>query len=87
MKASQEREAWEGGVRPFRASDWIGSVIACPHCGHLLKCTAADGPHLGADPSEGYRFDRYWILTLADGEKARMWEGRKGVVTQQAGIR
>lgn len=67
-------------LRAFEAADWIGSIITCPHCGNLLKCTKAEGPYLGFDPSEGFRLDRFWVLTLEDGETTRMWEDRKGVV-------
>lgn len=67
-------------MRAFVASDWLGALIACPHCGNVLKVTAAAGPYVGEDPSEGNRVDRWWDLTLEDGYHARMWEDRKGVV-------
>ncbi len=67
-------------MRPFEAADWLGGIIACPHCSQLLKVTKADGPYFGFDPSEGNRMDRFWILTLEDGASTRMWEDRKGVV-------
>ncbi len=67
-------------MRPFEAADWIGALIACPHCGRLLKAIKADGPYFGLDPSENYRSDRFWVLTLEDGETTRMWEDRKGVI-------
>lgn len=70
------------GVRSFQASDWLGAIIACPHCGQLLKVIQADGPYVGRDPSEGYRVDNWWRLTLEDGADTRMWEDRKGIVVE-----
>lgn len=67
-------------VRPFVAADWIGAIIACPHCGRLLKCIKAEGPYVGHDPSEHWRSDLWWRLTLEDGADTRMWEDRKGII-------
>lgn len=68
-------------MRPFVATDWIGAVILCPHCGQMLKVVKAAGPYIGRDPNEAYRQDRWWRLTFTDGADVRMWEDRKGVVT------
>ena len=67
-------------MRPFRRSDWMGARIRCPHCGKVLRVIDVEGPFVGEDPSEHCRVDRYWVLTLEDGNQARMWEDRKGVV-------
>lgn len=64
-------------VRPFQSTDFVGGMVACPHCGQVLKCVAAEGPYLGFQP--GFGLDRFWILTLSDGERCRMWEEGQGI--------
>jgi hypothetical protein len=91
-KKTEPLRSWPVGVvqegeklRPFRAEDWLGKRIRCPHCGRLLMVMKAEGPYLGNDPSENFRDDCYWVLTLSDGETARMWEDRKGVIEPVGG--
>lgn len=57
----------------------------CPHCGKLLDITEADGPYVGQDQSEKMRIDTFWIVTLSDGTKSRMWEDRKCVLLNADG--
>lgn len=70
-------------IRAFMREDWIGKHVRCPCHGQLHIIIEAEGPFLGNDPSAGNRLDCYWIVTLSDDGKARLWEDRKGVLVKQ----
>lgn len=51
----------------------LGKVVHCPHCGQLLKVVEVGARQVGVDPHDSVE-KGFYIITLSDGERARMWE-------------
>jgi hypothetical protein len=62
-----------GKQKIWKPKDVVGNYINCPHCGRLLRAVhASNVMHEGTDPSG--KPNRWFNVTLSDGEAVRFWE-------------
>lgn len=51
----------------------LGKLVHCPHCSQVLEIKKVGARSVGQDPHDSVE-KGYYIVTLSDGEQARMCE-------------
>jgi hypothetical protein len=59
---------------PILTADYLrGKLVHCPHCQQVLPIIDVGERQTGVDPHDSVE-KGYYIVTLSDGGRARMWE-------------
>lgn len=69
--------------RYFEAADIMGALLLCPHCNQMLKIVEV-GTRLRATAPDGWP-DLVFPVKLEDGQWARFWTDRKGILVDRDG--